>query len=234
MDAQSRLSIASICHLMQDAAGHHAENNGLGIFDLLRNGHTWILTRLIIKIHQRPKMNDELLIKTWAKEYEDAFVFRDYLIKDKKEQTLIAATTSWAIIDFRKRKPVPVTSYKEKILLHQKEALKQRPQKLPEIARDECREKYKVRYSEIDVNQHANFARYIDWVLDSYPEPFHTQSEVSEIQVNYRAEARLNNELLVYSRQESEEPLVFMNTLVRQKDNTEICRMQIEWKDKNQ
>ena len=46
------------------------------------------------------------------------------------------------------------------------------------------------KYSDLDVNNHVNNSRYIDWFTDQIPLDIHTRGILSEISVSYSREIR--------------------------------------------
>jgi acyl-ACP thioesterase len=84
-----------------------------------------------------------------------------------------------------------------------------------------------VRYSDIDVNHHVNSARYIGWLLDSYPAEFHRDHTLTTLEVNYLGETRWAETLSVCSKERS--PLEFSHSILKG-DHSELCRADLQWK----
>ena len=56
-----------------------------------------------------------------------------------------------------------------------------------------------VRYSHLDMNNHLNNTFYSDFVFDCISPECHTTDKGLYLQINYKAEARLGDELYIYS-----------------------------------
>ncbi len=88
---------------------------------------------------------------------------------------------------------------------------------------------FKVRYSELDIVGHVNFAQYVKWILDSYKEEFIWKNSVASFEINFTAEASHDEALSILTEKlEGEEP-TFHHSIERISDNKEVCRARVCW-----
>ena len=59
-------------------------------------------------------------------------------------------------------------------------------------------EERKVRFSEIDSNNHVNNSKYADFALDCLPEEYY-QKDFTDIRINYATEMRLGETIGLYA-----------------------------------
>ena len=57
-----------------------------------------------------------------------------------------------------------------------------------------------VLFSHLDVNQHMNYGRYIQWIMDSYPPEIHLNDQLESLEINFLAEAELNDGIAVQTK----------------------------------
>ena len=57
--------------------------------------------------------------------------------------------------------------------------------------------KYRVRVSDLDINQHVNNTKYAQWILDSIPYELHKVLLLKAYSVNFLAETHLGDEVRV-------------------------------------
>jgi acyl-ACP thioesterase len=83
-----------------------------------------------------------------------------------------------------------------------------------------------VRYSDVDINQHVNSARYIGWLLDSYPREFYQNHALRSLEVNYLAETRWPDSVSIRSQTLSNDKIA--HSIVKS-SGQEVCRAELEW-----
>lgn len=55
-----------------------------------------------------------------------------------------------------------------------------------------------MKYSEIDINQHANNARYGEWIMDSFNKEELDDITITSIQINFLSERKLGDEVEIF------------------------------------
>jgi acyl-ACP thioesterase len=83
-----------------------------------------------------------------------------------------------------------------------------------------------ARYTDIDVNNHVTAARYLGWIVDSYPVGFHASNSLRALDINYLSETVEGEQLTVRARQI--EPTIFLHSLAKS-NGAEVCRARLEW-----
>jgi len=226
VDMYGRVTVPNLCRYLQESAYYHAEHLGVGHSALSRQNKIWMLLGLAIRMNQYPKWNDTIQVQTWPSRNERIYYFRDYsiLINDLP---VGVATTKWIIVDLENRRPS-----RDKLDFHTdyNAAEKVWPEaliKVPPVESEIVQRGYPVSFADLDVNEHVNNIRYIEWVLDSMPLDFHKSHQLREFEILFQSEALSGD--VVQLKQDEVDGMNFVHSLIRESDQKEICRARSAW-----
>jgi acyl-ACP thioesterase len=90
---------------------------------------------------------------------------------------------------------------------------------------------FSVRISDLDLNLHTNNSRYLKWVTDTYDLDFIMNNVPISAEINYLAESRFNDSIAILTSEEKENSSELNHSIMRTSDNTELCRLRINWKN---
>ncbi len=232
-DFTGQATLPNLCHLMQESAWNHAENLQVGFSHLLKKNLIWVLSRQLVMIYQYPKWGDIIQVHTWPTGKDRLFCYRDFKIFDENNNIIGLASTTWFVIDLAERKPQRTDSYIQLDVDNSVERVfpsfpaKIHPVKAPEFSRT-----LQVNYSDLDVNDHVNNVKYIEFVLDSLPLEFLKTHLLKGVEVNYIAEAKYSDNILIHHETKNNGSLEMLHDLFRKDDNLEICRARTVWENK--
>ena len=229
VDATGHFSMQAICNHLQDIAWEHAGKLGFGYEQLARKNLFWVLSRLKIQIEKYPLLNDKVILKTWPRGSEKLFAYRDYAIEDKDGQLLITATSAWLILDKVNHRPQPSGFLSNVPSFTESRVRENDLKKLPAVENDKKNEFVKVLFSHLDMNQHVNYTRYIQWIMDSYPYEKYLDDRLKSIEINFLAEAELNDGIAVQTQKMPGTENQFLHSLIRKHDKKEITRARLIW-----
>ena len=231
VDANSKVSLQSLCNFMQESAWHHAETIGLGYKKLMEGDQLWLLTRLLIKIDKFPGWGETVIVETWAKDTDRIFAYRDFNILDETNKIIVAASGAWVVIDKRSKRPQRMIPFRESMsLLPEKNAIKGKLYKISPLSGYKKKPFFTVQFGNLDMNKHVNNCKYIGWILDSYPREIRENYEISTFEINFLSEAFYGDELSIRSERIKEHKLEFLNNILRKNDSREICRARTQWR----
>jgi acyl-ACP thioesterase len=192
---------------MQTAATNHANHLGLGYHAMMARDTVWLLARLKLKILRNPIMGEHIRVQTWPRGLQQKIFFmRDFTLFDEQDQKVAAATSAWLLVHADERR----------ILKPDPETLAGLPDNSGRLALDErldkiylpeeMKEQFKVRagYADIDLMQHVNNTRYIEWASDCFDLETHRSRQLESIQINYAHEIKPGEEVSVQSGQKNE------------------------------
>lgn len=227
VDIHNRLTIQAIAQFLQEAASNHAALLGFGVEFLLKNNRTWVLSRLAVEIDDFIPLGETITIKTWPADTEKLFFIRDFKIENSNGKTIGTATSYWIFIDTEKRRPVHPS--KNEITFDYnsiQRGFNRSLSKLPSTEGSSPSKLFHVRYSDLDLNNHVNNVRYIEWGMEGIDPDYRKNNIPFSLEINFLSEAKYSNEVSLTMEKGSSESFLhalFINT-------TEICRIKSIWK----
>jgi len=232
VDCRNRLSILSLFSFMQEAASKHAEALGVSIHQLHTENYTWLLSRLKIKIAAYPGWNEPIQVNTWPSGTQQLFALRDFKMNGTDHQPIAAAISAWLVIDLRKRRPVRIAPFVERLKpIEGSHVIDDRLDKLPALSNPAHEKGFIVRYSDLDINQHANNVKFVEWLVEGVPDDTLRCLVLSEFEINFLAEAFYNDQILTTCSPQNSDNTEFLHSLTRQQDGRELARARTKWRE---
>ena len=202
------LKYTDLCNILQLTAGVHAELGGLSFTDMQQHQQAWVLSRMRIEVKRLPKWRDVVTVKTWINSLENSRSIRclEMYIGDEK---IVGCETFWAVFNTQTRRP-------ENLALAHDHFEKYANEKATEIQFSKIdttidkmfvAEK-KILLSDLDVVNHANSVKYLEWCLD-YAEPkLLLNQNVESFEMNYLKEVSLGDTISI-DKSDSDNPMIF-------------------------
>jgi medium-chain acyl-[acyl-carrier-protein] hydrolase len=188
-DFQRKLKVSSLINMFIQIAWKHAEEMGYGVDSMNNSGLAWMLSRMHIKIIQLPSWSDSIQITTWPKGIRKLFYLRDVTVNDLKGNPMIIATSEWLMIDINARRPKIKDPENPAFWVNRdKHAIESVVPALDNSDFDPVMVHHRVRYSDIDLNEHLTATRYIDLMFDSFDLEFIKNSRCKEVILNFMHE----------------------------------------------
>ena len=227
-DAQGKATMPLLCRFMQEAASNHAEHLGLGISWLTENNLAWVLTRQRVAMDAYPRWGETIQVLTWPTGRDRLLWYRDFKLLGGDGNAIGRATTSWLVIDPVRRRPQRTDALPSLDPPSDVERVFPRwPEKVATLSEDAPSHFIRVRYRDLDVNEHVNNAQYVEWTLEAFDLDFHRMHRLKEIEVNYLVEALYGDTLS--SHCEDVDGQTFLHSLVRDADGLELFRARTVW-----
>ena len=193
-------TMAGVCLIY---AGMHANENGFGISQLMTKGYTWVLARIHVKMNRLIMSGEKLRVETWMSSINGSMTERKFLFYCS-EELVGTASTMWVVLDVNTRLGVPV---QEKGVFV--DIIEERDFDIDDSERVRCTDSIeisnrKVVYSDLDINNHVNSLKYIEWVLDTIELEQHINEPFHEMLVNYQYEVMYGDEISLRKSQKRE------------------------------
>jgi medium-chain acyl-[acyl-carrier-protein] hydrolase len=231
VDATGRASVPAVANWLQETAGNHATALGWAVDALQAQGRTWVLARLHLCLRHAPGWREDVRVATWPSGVHRLYALREFRLADPGGLELGIATTGWVLLDVAARRPVRLPKALEDIALSTPERVLADPfAKLPEVDGAEMAKTFEVRFSDLDMNRHANNVSVIGWALDALPDEVVLGSSAAELEIEFRAEAVRGDHIIVQVQRTSGEPAAFLHRLLRESDGREIARARTLWR----
>ena len=113
-----KIGIVPLANYLQQAAGEHAEQLGIGAADLAQRDLYWVLTRQFIRIARLPAAREEIIVNTWPSRRPRQLFFRDFRVTDPNGELVATATSAWALIEGSARKAIRGPSWLIERIVH--------------------------------------------------------------------------------------------------------------------
>lgn len=228
-DDSAHLGISALLKLLQEASERHASLLGAGWYELQDRGYFWVVSKILLRIHQLPKWRDKVLLRTWVKPSEAATSPRDFELEDLEGNPLVSARALWAIIDTEHNRPQRMSMFDGFFIPQERSAIDKKPTKIAPVQHPDILYGPKdVVFSDIDMNHHVNNAHYIQWALDAMEEEFRQTHCLTDLTVNFIAQAKLGDRYKVLTEQIS--ATEFRTSIVSGDNPAEYCRIQSQWR----
>lgn len=183
----------------QEAAYMHASKIGFGYRDLLASDSVWVLSRMDVRYFHPPVWDDTVEMETWHKGRDGVFSLRDFEVRNAETgEILIAATSSWLIINIGTRKllrPEHVLGDTGMSTAWDRDALPEHCGKLRSPSEMRLAHVKEVAYSDLDFNMHVNNAKYIEWAFDCIDPDILLGAQIDSYRINFNHEAKLGEKV---------------------------------------
>ena len=231
-----KLNLYSLFNYMQDIASDHAIKLGFGRDDLMRDNRFWVLSRIYAEINKWPLWADSIILKTWPNGTDKLFALRNYEVRYSDGRHIASGSSSWLILDRTTKKvqrPVSILSQYNPNL-HTEDSSIRYAAKIDAAAENgRLTPLFRIKVSDLDANLHTNNVRYLKWVSDSYDLDFVMNNNPQSVEINYLAESRFDEEIMIRTSFENENGTFHNHSIFRINDNKELCRIRIEWEKGN-
>ncbi|MDO5562376.1 MAG: thioesterase [Synergistaceae bacterium] len=172
IDPRGRLKFSVLLEMFQEMADIDASKYGLSVRQTLEHNITWVLRKYRIDISRYPRKEDGTIkIKTYAEPFRNLFSLRTFKFWNPAGEYLGSAYAWWVLIDTVKLRPIRLDKC-ELMSAFMTQVSEELPSdvKVPELAEAQLEETWKVRWQDLDVNDHTNHAVYFSWALDTVPD----------------------------------------------------------------
>ncbi|XP_065867439.1 palmitoyl-acyl carrier protein thioesterase, chloroplastic-like [Euphorbia lathyris] len=247
-----KVSLTSLMSYLQDTALNHgtmmgvlADGEDLGITkEMSRNNLIWVISSLQVVLDQYPSWLDVVEVETWMYPAGSNGLGHDWIIRDTiTGQTVARATSVSVLMNKKTRKLSKMTKeIREEVashIVHCPPILDKDTHKFPKLdvhTTDFVRTGLKPGWNDLDVNQHVNNTKYINWILESVPRSLMEHHQLSGVSLKFRRECNMDNELHSLSKfVENSDPnnhnqTIELEHLLRLDNGPEIVGGRTVWK----
>ncbi|MBP5673171.1 MAG: DUF1806 family protein [Victivallales bacterium] len=187
------LKMKDMLDYLQDVAGHHADELGVGLDSLGGRRMLWVLSRLRVAVDADLSVGTSFTLETYPTGTDLLFAVRQYTMKSG-DDTLLRGTSYWLLLDADTFRPLKPLDFLPPLIRDTQDGHHHfsdlgKIQKL-EI---ENRRPYHISWSDIDEIGHLNNAVYGRFIYDSVGEIMGAAPRIREFQINYNHQV-LNGE----------------------------------------
>lgn len=231
VDLTNHVKISSIFNFMQESASNSADSLGFGYDQLIDDQLFWVLSRVKIELNPLPSLGDEIIIETWPRGIDKIFALRDFLIYDGDNTLIGKATTSWLMLDGKTKRPVRPDILIQRIPPEGIEnAIEQVCGKIETNPDMDLVNEVRVGYTDIDINQHLNNVRYIEYILNCFPTDHYKKKRINSLQVNFLSESRYNDTIRIYKSVAGDDAIGYYIEGINQNEQ-KVFQASVEWQN---
>lgn len=218
------LKYTDLCNFIQITAGNHADLGGISYSDLQLHNQAWVLSRMRIEILKLPKWRDVIVVKTWIKSLENSRSVRclEIFLNDEK---IAGCETFWVVINTKTRRPDTLALNHDHFERFDKNATQKPTDKINTADVEEKLGNRVVVFSDLDIVNHANNVKYLEWCLDYVNPKLLLTSQVKSFDMNFMRELNLKDTALIRTFNSEKERIFSLS-----KEDKIAYALKIEWK----
>ncbi|HWT75703.1 MAG TPA: acyl-ACP thioesterase domain-containing protein [Mobilitalea sp.] len=186
------LDCSSIINYFQDCSTFQSEDLNRGISYLQSENRVWLLNSWQLQILRPARLGDNISLGTWAHDFKGAYGYRNFIMKDDKDEVLAAANSIWVYLDTETGRPTRIPkdyAVTSGYGMEPAYPMEQTERKI-ELPEDyEAYPSFTIIKSNIDSYNHVNNGQYIKLAEEYLPDDFMVRS----LRVEYRAQAVLGS-----------------------------------------
>ena len=191
------LSYTELCNLFQLTAATHSEVGGISFSDMQEFDQAWVLSKMRVEINRLPKWKEMVTVKTWIKSLENSRSTRclELYVGDEK---LVGCETFWAVFNTKTRRPEALALPHEHFEKFPNEnATEKSYAKINILQESETVAEHRVLLSDLDIVNHANSVKYLEWCLDYVNSELLLNQNLNAFEMNYLKEVSLHDSIII-------------------------------------
>lgn len=193
-DINKTMTFPSMLGVVIKTSEEQSDHLGRGTDFVSSFGLTWVITNYSMNINRLPHVGEKIDVITQAMQYNKFFCYRNFWIHDEEGNELVEIESVFVLMDLVNRK---MSSVNEEIIAPFES------EKIKKIKRQEKIEPiesglmlpYRVRFYDIDSNQHVNNTMYFNWIIDVLGYDFLTTHTPKHVLIRFDKEVEYGNEI---------------------------------------
>jgi medium-chain acyl-[acyl-carrier-protein] hydrolase len=230
VDQKKRLTVQRMMNFFEDSAISQSERLGVGLEYLRHSKLAWVIHQWNIKIDKFPYYSEKIKVRTYPEGFYKFYAFRKFEVFDNNNNKMIDGNSVWLLLDTEKKRPIRVPEQLAQAYGLDKELTDDsKMTKVREPLRVDSEREFKVRFSDIDINNHVNNVNYYEWAFESLPQDILSNYSIKSVKLTYKKEAKLGD--IITARSEvklgREEYICYHKLMDALK--AELCFAETEW-----
>jgi medium-chain acyl-[acyl-carrier-protein] hydrolase len=183
------LSCSSIINYFQDCSTFHSEDLNLGLSYLNSKNRVWLLNGWQLQIDKTARLGDYITVSTWPYDFNGFYGYRNFIMKNDKEEVLVAANSIWVYLDTTTGRPMNISDDNAGYTLEPPYPMKPSGRKIKIPDSMTAYPSFPVIKANIDSYHHVNNGQYVKMAEEYLPVDF----IVNFMRVEYRMQAVLGD-----------------------------------------
>ena len=199
-DSAKKMSLYELLKVTSDMAVEDYAQRGMDRDTLTEHGYACLVSRVAFRFHRFPRENENYVFTTYEEKAEPLQLVRAYEFATPDGTPLITGLSSWLLVDPALHRIIPTKKFDMRAPVEtskEHDCMKYGKIQIPEDL--EKWDEWKIRYSDIDGNNHVNNARYGAFVANAIPENLR-DAAFTDFRLNYAKEAKLGQTLEIFGK----------------------------------
>ena len=193
------LHASALIQLMQEASMQHTIGMKVSVWDMEAIQGGWVLLKMEVQFYHYPVLGQKVTVKTYPSGLDGYFTYRDYFMYDDMDTLCATATTMWTMMNTESRKMVKIPFSFQSLVYTSDTPLNRPTKKLYPATTEGHAKNVKVNYFHLDWNGHVNNVQLIRFIMESLDNSVHFEKTLDTFAIQFKNEAVLNQELLIYN-----------------------------------
>lgn len=235
IDRFNELSIVSLIKYLENVAFSHSNNVGFGLDRLHNLNSAWLLCQWIITFDRYPSYNDFFKIKTWISSFNKIRTIREFLILDNANNIYGRAASQWVFFDMKNKKPAKIPQEAiDSFKTNENRAIDFSFSKIEKLSSEDKTKIIEIRRSDIDIYNHVNNKRYIEWMEEVIPDHIYNNYKLTACNILYVKESKYGT--TIHSSLEKidscNNQIQYLHSITNKDDNTLFVNGKTTWSKK--
>ena len=190
-----QLKYSELNNILQVTASEHAEEIGFGYKAMLGVQQSWVLSRMLMEIKRLPKYTQQVKVRTWIQDFTGSRSIRNFQLV-MGDEVLVSATSLWVVFNIAKRRAdVLALNTDHMEYFRDMHSTMKETEKIDGIVDFQPLGQYRVKLSDLDIVNHANNVKYMEWVFDAMDPKIILASTIRTLEMNFLKELGYGDEI---------------------------------------
>ena len=164
-------------------------------FDVLtQHNVVWVINYWELNIYRLPKLCDYVTVGTYPYAFKGCFGFRNFYMKDDKNEYIVKANSMWTLVDTLSSRPSKAPQFiSQAYELEEKLDMTYNPRKVLIPETDDVltleKDPIHIQLHHLDSNHHVNNGQYVKLAMSALGE----EENISSLRIDYRKQAHLGD-----------------------------------------
>ena len=189
VDRYGRMKSSMVLFIAQEVAGQHCNQLSVDYDTLAKRRMFWAVIRHRVQITRLPQRGETIRVETWPMPTTRVAYPRSVVAYDEAGNECFRSISLWVLMDLDTRNMILPGKSGISVVGTLRGTELAAPNSLTPKVLSNHRQR-SVCFTDLDRNGHMNNTRYMDWIDDLLPSPFHEHHSMKEFTVCYLSEAR--------------------------------------------
>lgn len=193
-DTNKTFTLTSLIDAFQDCSTFQSEDLGVGFDVLTQHNLVWVINYWELNILRLPKLCDYVTVGTYPYDFKGCFGFRNFYMKDEKDEYIVKANSMWTLVDTISSRPSKAPQFiSQAYELEQKLDMTYNPRKVLIPESDDVltleKDPIHIQLHHLDSNHHVNNGQYVKLAMSALGE----EENIASLRIDYRKQAHLGD-----------------------------------------